>query len=915
MEQLHSKLNKIGALFVFAVAFVVFFLTAAPTVAFWDCAEYTATGHSMGIAHPPGNPLFLMMLRVASLGFSFIEDIGFRMNMLIVIISALTAMVIYLTAVRVIIGMLGTPDTNWKRLTVYIGGIVAGLFAVFGRTFWFSAVEQSEANPSMLFLAIPVWLALVWAQSKNPKRDRLLLVLTYVCFLGVAIHMYAMIVLPPIFLFIILSDREKLKDWRLWITAVLIGVVMLDMPLFIWTGGFAVALTLFMSFVDNANAKKWRFCFFLALLAVIGFSAYLYVPVRSSLDPAINQNHPETWEAFKDYLQRKQYGSESMFSRMFWRRGSWANQFGIEGHMGYGGFHITQFFRFSDQDTQRSLFSDGMATGYLKLLTYLIPTALMMYAWFFLYKRNRKSAIYLVSLFLLTSVGLVLYMNFADGTRPERIDFENWVRAGRPGPMPTVHREVRVRDYFFGAAFMYFGMWIGIAASAIMYTLFTNKDKMLRTTVAPIAVILFAVSPALPITQNWGISTRKDDYMPYDYAYNLLMSVEKNGIIFTNGDNDTFPLWALQEAYGVRKDVRVVNLSLVNTPWYIKQLKNEEPKVPISFTNEEIDLLRPVHNPYEQDSPIEMNGLELVIPGRQKLPAMRIQDKMVLNIFRTNNWKKPLYFASTVPENAKMGLEPYVRLEGLASRVVPYRVKESDRVNIERTVHLLDNVFQFRGLKTGRDSFDDTSERMVYNYANTYIQLGIGLQDKLAEQRRELDALKKIAEVDSAKQDLVKTKTAEYEETLKMAVEKMNRCVDLVPIDWRPRYVRHGILIDNGMAKEAEEYAREASERYPREQRYKQMLAQALEIQGKQSEANQALRGIESEEVDPFLVYYKMAKNYEEAGLYDSAIQVMKQYAQLNPEDKQAAVLIDHYTKLKDSKDAPKEPQTVIEEK
>ncbi len=913
MEQTHSRLNRIFALLVFSIAFVLFILTVAPTVAFWDCGEYIAAGHSLGIPHPPGNPLFMMMLRVASMVFSFFSDIGYRMNFLVVLTSAATAMFIYLITVRVAIGMIGMPDTRWKQLIIYTGGIVGGLFAVTGTTFWFSAVEASEANPSMLFVAITTWLALVWAQSKDPGRDKYLVLLTYVSFLGIGVHMYSMIVLPPIFLFIILWDEQKRKDWRVWVTAALIGIVIKDMPLFIWVGSATALGTLIMSLLEGPNQKKWRFCFWVALFAVVGFSSHLYIPIRSSLDPMINENHPETWTSFKEYLERKQYGSEDMFSRMFWRRGSWAHQFGIEGHMGYGGFHLTQFFQLGPNDTERNYFEDGFWVGSGKLLVYLLPTFFMFFGMYYLYKRNRNIGIFLITLFLVSSVMLVLYMNFADGTRPEYRDYLYWVKSGKQGPMPTVHREVRVRDYFFAAAFMYLGMWMGIAATAAMHYLFTNKNKMLRTTVAPAAAVLFMVSPVLPITQNFNDSSRKGDWVPYDYAYNLLMSCEKDGVIFTNGDNDTFPLWALQEAYGVRKDVRIVNLSLLNTKWYIKQLKKQEPKVPISFSDEQIDGLNHSLNPITEPTSYTMPGagITVTLPSRKELHALRVQDQMVVNIVDANKWRKPIYFAVTVSDDNLMGLGPYLKMQGLAYRVMPQVVPERDKLDIPRTVHLLDSVYQFRGLRDGSARLNDTSEKLLSNYAAAYIQIALALRRPLVEMKEQIALLEKASAGGSQDSvDILSEKKKQYQDTLDLAVGKLDQCVRIMPWDWRPRVLRHEILMNHDRVEEAEKKMREAIALDPNNVEYQKLLAQALEQGGKKLEANAILKKLLSDDSDPWYVHASIARNYEELGLLDSAKAIMQQFANTHPGDRRAASYIQRLDEMKKSADTAMKKDT-----
>jgi tetratricopeptide (TPR) repeat protein len=460
----------------------------------------------------------------------------------------------------------------------------------------------------------------------------------------------------------------------------------------------------------------------------------------------------------------------------------------------------------------------------------------MIYGWMYLYGKNRPAAVFLVSLVLLTTVGMVFYMNFADGNRPERYDYEQWVKMGQPGPMPTVHREVRVRDYFFTAGFMYFGMWVGLAASCLLHMLFETK----KTVTALFCAILLAVSPAIPAINNYERSTRNGDWVAYDYAYNLLNSCEENGIIFTNGDNDTFPLWALQEAYGVRKDVRVVNLSLLNTDWYIKQLQKLEPQVPISYTAEEIEKLQPQLNPFQEprNHTLRNAGITIMLPGIKTRRALRVQDLMVLNIVDATKWTKPIYFAMTVSEDNLMGLEPYLQAQGLVYKLMPQRVTAENHYDLDRTLYVVDSVFSLKGI--GNAKLNDTSRRLLTNY----LQIAYDLRRPLSAMKRNIDALKTLetaaeaSETDTANsENLVISEDArteiqkadiEYQEKMATATRFLDRCVDMMPWDWRPRMIRHDFLMDQGMFDEAIDLMERAIGEDPENsEQYRTLLDQA----------------------------------------------------------------------------------------
>lgn len=339
---------------------------------------------------------------------------------------------------------------------------------------------------------------------------------------------------------------------------------------------------------------------------------------------------------------------------------------------------------------------------------YMIPFLLGLLGLFFHYKSRPKDFAALMALFIITGIGIIVYSN-----QPPN--------------------EPRERDYVLVGSFFTYAIWIGMSVPFI-FDLLNKYAKMDGVLPGAVATVLSLSAPLLMVTQNWDDHSRAKHYGSRDYAKNFLESCQPNAIIFTYGDNDTYPLWYCQEVENIRTDVRVVNLSLIAVDWYIEQLRrkvNQSDAIKMSIPSEQIRGFKRVQIPYfpPQGPAPEMNINDVlkflgenhprptgsggrdfdtylpthkmfipvnkdevyknnvVAPGdslRQVVDTIHIdlgektsyiiKDQLaILDIIASNIWERPIYWAVTCREDRLMGLDDYLQLEGLGLRLVPVK--------------------------------------------------------------------------------------------------------------------------------------------------------------------------------------------------------------------------------------------------
>ena len=377
---------------------------------------------------------------------------------------------------------------------------------------------------------------------------------------------------------------------------------------------------------------------------------------------------------------------------------------------------------------------------------YMIPLILGLVGFFFQFNRDVKGFSATLMFFLLTGVALVVYLN-----------------------SPAI--EPRERDYIYAGSYYVFAIWIGFAVLAIGRA-FMNRGKVALYA----AIAVCTVCPIILASENWDDHDRSNRYFSVDSARNFLASCAPNAILFTGGDNDTFPLWYVQEVEGFRTDVRVVVLSYYQTDWYIDQTAvkmNDSDAFPYTLTQENYrqgtnDVLYIVPDPRFEGQAVDLkqyialiknNSPAIQHPSDEKINMLPFKtlmldidtadvkakgiipkklepylvnkmyismkegksyiDKgqmMILDMLGENNWERPIYFNYTSINSLNFDIERYLVQEGMTSRLLP--IENRSRQNMVDTETMYQNVkekFAWRGLDDPSTNLNEDYRQFVQN--------------------------------------------------------------------------------------------------------------------------------------------------------------------------------------------------------
>ena len=715
-----------------ALVFVLYLATLAPSTAMWDTSEYIVAAYTLGLPHPPGNPLFVLLGRFFAI-LPIAPNVAMRINILAALCSAVAAAMWFLITERVLVGWL---RERWQRI---VGGSLAALIGATAFTVWAqSVVNEKVYTVSLLGLALVSWLTVRWCDDPYGfKADSLLVMIAYLSGLGFANHMAGFLALPAVAVAVPLRRPDTMIRWRLLLA--------------------------------------------IAGVLVLGMTPFLTQPLRAAHFPAINEGEPTgcateigvgctlskaTYDRFMYNLNRGQYQKPGLTDRqapfiaqveMWWLyfRWQWLRD-PLDSHPGLQQMLATLF-----------LFLGGLG-GYVH------------------WRRDRKSFAYFGPLMFMVTIALIYYMNFKYGSSqaPELGD--------------TVPREVRDRDYFYLWSFSAWSVWAALGLVFVWETIAaivdperhkgdTDADPLPRRrswlTAAPVLVIAL-----VPLFANWKSASRAGQTDTADFAADLLNSVEPYGVLITSGDNDTFPLWYAQEVEGIRKDVVVACLSLLNTDWYTRQLLRRPiyeydslrgPAIyrgriwkkpsgpPLKLTMQEADAVPPA---IALSSPqtFRKEGTDLLvnIPPRQfgDFAGLERADILVLYMIRDGFPDRPFFISRTTGGYAEeLGFAPYTITTGLARKLAPapprpgggiVAVQGEGWFDLDRTRALWETAFKAPRSMAQRDLWvDRPSAGIPYLYLRTGLVLDaaltqLGKRDEEARIRRQVDSIARATQLE-----------------------------------------------------------------------------------------------------------------------------------------------------------------------
>ncbi|MES2522797.1 MAG: DUF2723 domain-containing protein [Gemmatimonadota bacterium] len=693
------------------VVLALYVATLAPSTAMWDTSEYIAVARILGIPHPPGNPLFVLVAHVFAEACALLRlplSYAGRVNLLAATTSAVSAALWFLVTHRSLRGS-GLPPCARVVAAVAAAWIGATAFSVWNQ----SVVNEKVYTLAMLGVALCAWLSLRWldAPAGSRRADLLLVMVAYLCGLGYANHPAGFLPLPAVGALVLLRRPSALLRWRTMTAA--------------------------------------------AFALVIGLTPFLYEPIRASHNPVINEGEPTacvggprvdcilsatTWTRLSANIRREQYGGHAVAARqapldaqfgMWWLYWKW------------------QWWR--DAPATQQPVQQTLAVAFL-----LLAALGAVSHW----KRDRDSFCFVAPLIITFTPALIYYLNFRYG----------WSQAVELGD--SVPREVRDRDYFYVWSFATLAVWIGVGIAAVWRWIASaaagaalptdpssvgghGRSRRAWAVAAPVLLVA-----CIPLLGNYRFAPRDDHHFTAAWAQDLLASVEPYGILITNGDNDSFPLWYAQEVEGVRRDVSVVLVPYLGTDWYVRQLLRArvEPYDGRGLAAYGSSERTPPTRPVLALSDSEADGVPHYIEVRETQefrhgeirgsvpPGIVTRDQLlVLRLIADTFPARPVYFSlGNYPQ--ALGLGEFVVTQGLAQRLVAEpaasragTARVFDRyVDTERTRELWASYRGHAALLRERDWVDNASSMLPAAYAYT----GQSLANALASTGREAEAKK-----------------------------------------------------------------------------------------------------------------------------------------------------------------------------
>ena len=705
-----SKINTLMAWLSFAIAAVVYGLTVEPTASLWDCPEFITCGYKLEIGHPPGAPFFMLVANLFSQFASSPSQVALMVNLLSALLSAGCIFFLFLTITHLAKKLIN------NIFIIETCGLVGAMAYTFSDTFWFSAVEAEVYAFSSFLTALMFWLILKWEdEADSPRSDRWIILIAYITGLSIGVHLLCLLCLPAM-AFVVWFRKKNLYGRLL-----------------------------------KARRRLLKLSLSCLLMFLVGFSSYGVILVRANACPPMCENEPKTLSTLGKYLSREQYGQKPLYPRiysmyhadayeswmgdietrdgiptkgenlryfltyqvnfMYWRYFLWnfvGRQNNIQGlgEVEHGNW-ITGFRWIDDWllDCDMSKLPSDLEDNKGRNVFYGLPLLLGLLGILWQWRQGceGRRQLWVVSLlFVMTGLAIVVYLNQT--------------------PM-----EPRERDYAYVGSFYAFAIWIGLGAA------YLRK-------LAPLALLI----PLQMASQTWDDHDRSGRYTCRDFGRNYLMTMQDEGhpVIFTNGDNDTFPLWYNQEVEGVRRDTRDCNLEYLQTDWYIDQMKRpayDSPALPISWSHEDYRQGQLEYLPIDTDSLAITSGKDTMTISLKGKRYLLKNELMVLEMLSNAVWSRPFYMSISMG-NCLSFLRDHLVLEGLAYRISP--TAQGQQVDVERLYDNIMHRFRYGGLSTKGLYVDEDVKRM----ADTH-QLIMGvLIDSLLQQgdtRRALNVCRK----------------------------------------------------------------------------------------------------------------------------------------------------------------------------